>query len=183
MLGFCCGCVALGVPPPAREAALPLFAEIVWIGDAPAEPARLLSSYAAEVVRARDALVRASPRVLALIDELASTTGPREGRALLIAFARALRARGARALIATHFDGVAEAAEVPHLRIAGLARAALAHATAADLDGALDAIDAAIDRRIVEASAEPAESDALALARILGLDAAVIAEAEAFYRG
>ena len=119
--GFLCACAALGVPPPARDAALPLLDAIAWIGgEGPEDRARLLSSYAAEVVRARDTLATASPRALVLVDELARTTGPREGRALLIAFAEALRERGAFALIATHFDGVAHAAGMPHLRIAGV---------------------------------------------------------------
>jgi DNA mismatch repair protein MutS2 len=176
--GFLCACVALGVPPPARSASLPLLDALVCLGgEGPAERARLLSSYAAEVVRARETLAVASPRTLVLVDEFARTTGPREGRALLVAFVEALRARGAFALAATHFDGVAQAAHVPHLRIAGLRERGLAAVDANDLDAALDAINAAMDYRVVPASNGAAESDALALARLLGLDEAVVARA------
>ncbi|HEX3463516.1 MAG TPA: hypothetical protein VHS78_05635 [Candidatus Elarobacter sp.] len=183
-VGFWCGCAVLGVPPPARRATLPLHEQIAWIGgQGPADRARLLSSYAAEVVRARDVLADASPRTLVLVDEFARTTGPREGRALLVAFAAALRERGAHALVATHFDAVAEAADVPHLRVAGLRTDAFRHATAADLDEALAVIDAAIDHRIVPAAGAEAESHALSLARLLGLEPSVIAHAEALYRG
>ena len=108
-----------------------------------------MSSYAAEVVRARDTLATASSRALVLVDEFARTTGPREGRALLIAFAEALRERGAFALLATHFDGVAHAAGAPHLRIAGLRAGGFDAVAADDLDAALDAIDAAMDYRVV----------------------------------
>ncbi len=175
--GFLCACAALGIPPPAREASLPLFQQIVWIGgEGPEDRARLLSAYAAEVVRARDALERSSPRSLVLVDEFARTTGPREGRALLIAFVEALRARGAFALVATHFDGVAETADVPHLRIAGL-RGALHGAIGGDVDAALDAINAAMDYRVVEARGGSEASDALALARLLGLGESLIARA------
>ncbi|HWT06508.1 MAG TPA: hypothetical protein VN224_12175, partial [Xanthomonadales bacterium] len=97
--GFLCACVSLGVPPPAREASLPLLDAIVWIGgEGPEDRARLLSSYAAEVVHARETLATASPRALVLVDEFARTTGPREGRALLIAFVEALRERAGFAL-------------------------------------------------------------------------------------
>jgi hypothetical protein len=180
--GFLCACVALGLPPPARAAALPLFESLAWIGgEGPGERTRLLSAYAAEVVRARETLAAASPRALVLVDEFARTTGPREGRALLVAFVEALRARGAFALIATHFDAVAAAAQVPHLRIAGLRERTLGLIDANDLNAALDAINAAMDYRIVGARDGDAASDALELARLLGLDDDVIARARALY--
>src|SRR5665213_2293512 len=161
--------------PRARTASLHLLARIDWIGgEAPEDRARLLSSYAAKVVRARETLAAASRHALVLVDEFARTTGPRDGRALLIAFVEALRERGAFALIATHFDGVAQTAGVPHLQIAGLRADALDAVRASDLDAALDAINAAMDYRIVEAAAGEAGSDALALARLLGLDPRVV---------
>jgi hypothetical protein len=181
-VGFLSACVALGVPPPAREASLPLVETIMWIGgEGPEDRTRLLSSYAAEVVRARDTLAAASPCALVLVDEFARTTGPREGRALLVAFVEALRARGALALVATHFDGVAEAASAPHLRIAGL-RGALPRAIApGDFEAALDAINAAMDYRVVEARDANAASDALAIARLLGLDDALVERARSLH--
>lgn len=180
--GFMCACAALGVPPPARSAALPLLDAVVWIGgEGPQERTRLLSSYAAEVVRGRETLAQASPRSLVLIDEFARTTGPREGRALLIAFAEALRDRAALALVATHFDGVAETAQVAHLRIAGLHERALDAVRANDLDAALDAINRAMDYRVVDARDAASVSDALALAALLGFDETVIARARALF--
>ncbi|MEA2688599.1 MAG: mismatch repair protein MutS2, partial [Candidatus Eremiobacteraeota bacterium] len=179
--GFLCACAALGVPPPARAASLRLLETIVWIGgEGPQERTRLLSSYAAEVVRARDTLASASARTLVLIDEFARTTGPREGRALLIALAEAIQKRSAFAFIATHFDGVAEAAGVPHLRIAGL-RERLSEIDANDLDAALDAVNAAMDYRVVPARDAAAESDALELARLLGLGDEIVQRARALH--
>ncbi len=177
--GFLCACVALGAPPPARAATLPLLERIVWIGGEPTVRARLLSAYAAEVVRAHELLAVASPAALALVDEFARTTGPREGRALLVAFVEALRERGAFALVATHFDGVARASRAQHLRIAGLGAAL--PATAATLDEALDAINVAMDYRVVPAADGETVSDALALARLLGFDETVLARARTLY--
>jgi hypothetical protein len=176
--GFLCACVALGVPPPARSAALPPLDRITWIGgEVAADRTRLLSSYAGEVVRARDALAAASPRALILADEFARTTGPREGRALLVAFVDALRGCRALALIATHFDNVPAAADVGHLRIAGL-RGSLPAAASDDLDAALDAINAAMDYRVVDGTDGADASDALALAALLGMDARVVERAQ-----
>jgi hypothetical protein len=180
--GFLCVCAALGVPPPARSAELPLLGAIIWIGgDGAADRARLLSSYAAEVVRARETLAGASARTLVLLDEFARTTGPREGRALLIALTEAIGERGAWAFVATHFEGVAEAAGVPHLRIAGLHERGLADIDAGDLDAALDAINAAMDYRVVPAQDATARSDALELARLLGLGENVVVRARALH--
>jgi DNA mismatch repair ATPase MutS len=117
-----------------------------------------------------------------LVDEFARTTGPREGRALLIAFAEALRERGAFAVLATHFDGVARAAGTTHLRIAGLRGGGFSAVTADDLGAALDAIDAAMDYRVVvDAGDGAAASDALSLARLLGLDARFVERARTLY--
>jgi len=178
--GFWCACAALGVPPPARSATIPLLERIEWIGgEGPADRARLLSSYAVEVVRASGVLAGASPATLVLVDEFARTTGPREGRALLIALVEALRGCGALALVATHFDAVAEAAGVIHLRVAGLRAEALDTIRASDLDAALEAIGAAMDYRIVAADGAATASDAVALARLLGLDARIVDRATA----
>ena len=176
---FLCACVALGAPPPAANASLPLLDALIWIGgEGPGDRARLLSAYASEVVRARETLAVASTRTLVLVDEFARTTGPREGRALLIAFVEALRARHAFALVATHFDGVAVAAGVPHLRIAGLREHTFGPLDHDDLDAALEAINAAMDYRVIAATDSAAVSDALELARLLGLDEAVVARAQ-----
>jgi hypothetical protein len=177
--GFLCACASAGVPPPAETASFPLLASVVWIGGEAPDRERLLSSYAAEVTCAQDALAAANPRALVLLDELARTTGPREGRALLVAFIEAFGERGAFTLVATHFDDVAEAAAVAHLRIAGLGGRVPASLGARGLEDALDAIGGAMDYRIVPAGGASAESDALELARLLGVEAALIERARA----
>jgi hypothetical protein len=183
--GFLAVCVAAGVPPPAKEAALPLLGSIAWIGNEPAtDPGRLLSAFGAEVVRARDALAEAVPPALLLVDEFARTTGPREGRALLVALVEALSGRDAFALIATHFESVARDAGVAHLTIAGLADRSLDLHAARDLHAALDAIAAAMDYRIVAVDGEArSASDALAVAALLGLEPAIVARAAALFAG
>ena len=180
--GFLAACVAHGVPPPARSAVLPLVASVAWIGSEPAAGRpRLLSAFGAEVVRAREGLAAAAPALL-LVDEFARTTGPREGRALLVALVESLAGRGVFALVATHFDGVARDAGVPHLTIAGLGDRALDAHAARDIGAALDAVAQAMDYRIVAADGDAgARSDALALAGLLGLDSTIVERAAALY--
>jgi DNA mismatch repair protein MutS2 len=183
--GFLAACVAAGVPPPARDATLPLLGSIVWIGSEPAsESGRLLSAFGAEVVRARDALAAVDSPALLLVDEFARTTGPREGRALLVAFVEALAAKGTFALVTTHFEGVALTAGVEHLTITGLGERSLDLRAAPDLHAALDVIAAAMDYRIsaVDGAAR-SPSDALAVAGLLGLDPAIVERAGAIFAG
>jgi DNA mismatch repair protein MutS2 len=183
LCGFVALCVAAGLPPPARAVTLPLFRRVVWIGGGDADRARLLSAFATEVVRARDALADDAVPALVLVDEYARTTGPREGRALLVALVEALATRPeTTAFVATHFDGVAETAGVAHLWVTGAARTALDGIVPGDLHDALTALGGAIDYRIVPGGAGPASgSDAIALARVLGLPAALVARASTIY--
>jgi DNA mismatch repair ATPase MutS len=181
--GFLAACFAYGVPPPARWAALPLLDRVVWIGgEQAADRVRLLSAFGGEVVRTRDALAPPAGPALFLVDEFARTTGPREGRALLVALVEALARRRAFALVATHFDGVARSAGVPHFTIAGLGPRSLDSHAAGDIHAALDAVAQAMDYRILAADGEAySHSDALALAGLLGLDAAIVERAAELY--
>jgi DNA mismatch repair protein MutS2 len=181
--GFLAACLSSGVPPPAEQAALPLFELVGWIGgEQAADRARLLSAFGGEVVRTRDMLAASAQPALLLIDEFARTTGPREGRALLVALVEALARRGTFALVSTHFDGIARDAQVAHLAIAGLGERTLDAHAARDIHAALDAVAQAMDYRIIAVSGEATSpSDALALAGLLGLDAPIVARAAQLY--
>ncbi|HEY6235970.1 MAG TPA: hypothetical protein VIW69_12790, partial [Candidatus Elarobacter sp.] len=64
---------------------------------------------------------------------------------------------------------------------AGIRDGALDGIDAGDLDSALDAINAAMDYRVVDADDGGATSDALELARLLGLDGRVVQRARALH--
>ena len=180
--GFIALCAARGLPVPARAARVALVARIAWIGaDDRDDRAGLLSAFGGEVVRARG-LLAAHESTLALVDEFARTTSPGEGRALLVALVQTLATRGTRALVATHFDGIARDTKTAHLAIAGL-RHALPTGAAHDLDAALAALGEAMDYRVIAVGPqdEP-HADAIALAELLGLDPALIAAARAALR-
>jgi DNA mismatch repair ATPase MutS len=75
------------------------------------------SSFMVEAREAAALLRAATPRSLALVDELGRATGTADGIAISWAVAEALAASGARALFATHFGQLAElAAALPNAR-------------------------------------------------------------------
>lgn len=174
--GFLALCAAFGIPVPAKGARIGLFDEIAWLGiGADAELSGLLSSFAAEVVRLKS-FTRDESRILMLADEFARGTSPHEGRALLIALIELLRDRGVRALLATHFSGVAAASGVRHLAVRGLRK--MPSSSGDDLNAALNALGRAMDYVLIEVDGEAVlQSDAIALAEMLGLDATLIERA------
>ncbi|GAC1498616.1 MAG: hypothetical protein NVS1B2_21730 [Vulcanimicrobiaceae bacterium] len=181
-LGFVAACVALGLPVPAARARVVLVDDIVWLGVGAPGDARDdgLSSFGRDVVALRTFLERPSHRALVLVDEFARTTTPREGRALLVALLERLRDCGAHALAATHFSGVATDANVPHYAV-GARRAAtfeIAGDVPEDVDAALARLARVTDYRLDRVDdTESLDTDALDLARALGLDAAFVARA------
>ncbi len=173
-------CAAFGLPVPATRATVGLFDRIAWLGiGVQADRGGLLSSFAGEVVRLRDLLEDEQRRMFLLIDEFARTTTPHEGQALLVAVIGRLRQRGICALVATHLSGVARAAGVAHLAVRGL-RTVPSRPLNGDLAAALEALAAAMDYTLLEVGADdPGQTDALALARLLGLDDELVAAASA----
>lgn len=176
--GFVAACAAFGMPVPAQNASVALFAQIAWLGiGTPAGDGGLLSSFAGEVVRLRDVLSAQGGPALLLIDEFARTTTPEEGRALLLALIARLRERNACALIATHLWGIAGDAGVPHFAVRGL-RGRPEMPEAQSLNEALAALAKSMDYTIERVTADRAgTADAIFLAGLLGLDPALIESA------
>jgi dsDNA-specific endonuclease/ATPase MutS2 len=178
--GFLALLVAFGVPVPAAGASIALFDRIAWLGlGSESHTGGLLSSFAQELVALKGLLSDNAERLLVLADEFARTTTPHEGRALVIALLERLRARNACALVATHLQGIAAAAAVRHFAVRGL-REIARPAELGDLSAALRELAEAMDYRIVEVEGDDlARADAIALAELLGMDAAFV---EAAYR-
>lgn len=177
-----CGFIALlavfGIPVPAEQAQCALFDEIAWLGiGAQEELGGLLSSFAREVVRLSEILARPAKNALLLIDEFARTTTPHEGKALLVALVRVLRRRNRLAFIATHLAGIAADAQVRHFAVRGLLDVPKA-APAGDLQAALASLAESMDYAVYEVTGSGMQQgDAVALARLLGLDDEIVAEA------
>ena len=176
--GFIALLTAFGVPVPAQSARVALFDHIAWLGtNALPHDETLLSSFAGEIVRLNELLAHESQRKLLLLDEFARTTTPHESAALLVALLRYLRKRDAAAFAATHLSGVAERAGAAHFAVRGLRE--LPALGDGELTGALDALAAAMDYSVARVSEDgEGQSDAIALAQLLGLDDEIAAEAK-----
>ena len=169
--GFLALCTAFGLPLPAVRARVGLFDQIAWLGTGLQERSGgLLSSFARELLGLQEILARSASRLLIFVDEFARTTTPHEGKALVVALTERLRQRNACALVATHLQGVAAAAGVPHFAVRGL-KGIRTPPVARNLHEALEALAASMDYTIADVSDDDVPgADAIALAELLGLD-------------
>ncbi len=150
------------IPPVGPGTRLPVFAALFTdIGDRQSIQ-ESLSTFSAHVAALKDVLGGADARSLVLLDELGTGTDPAEGAALAGSVLRALTARGATTIATTHLGSLKELAE----REPGIVNASLQ----------FDAATLTPTFRFTKGV--PGRSYGLAIARRLGLDAAVLAEAE-----
>jgi len=104
-VGLCGVLLRAGLQIPAADGSrVPLFTSVhSAVGDAQ-DLAQDLSTFSAHVQELRRILEVAGPGGLALIDEIAADTDPREGAALAIAVLEELIGRGVRVLVTTHLE-------------------------------------------------------------------------------
>jgi DNA mismatch repair protein MutS2 len=104
-VGLCAVLLRAGLQIPAAHGSrVPLFTSVhSAVGDAQ-DLAQDLSTFSAHVQELKRILEAAGPGGLALIDEIAADTDPREGAALAIAVLEELIGRGVRVLVTTHLE-------------------------------------------------------------------------------
>ncbi len=164
-LGLLCLMAQAGIPLPVAEGSeVCVFSGIYAdIGDTQ-DLAQNLSTFSAHIKRAGEILTRLEGRCLVLLDELGTATDPTEGGALALALLRALARKGAYGVVTTHYHLLkAFAHEEP-----GFANVAVL----------FDEQTHKPLYRLAYGVAGP--SNALKIARELGLPPEIIAEAESF---
>jgi len=150
-----------GLRPPAREATLPVFDDVLAdIGDRQSIEMSL-STFSGHVANLIGMLERAGERSLVLVDEIASGTDPVEGSALAQALVARLVRQARLTVVTTHYPELKEWAS----RHEGAANAA----TALDPQTHEPLYTLTLGR--------PGTSHALQTAERLGLDPAVVADA------
>jgi DNA mismatch repair protein MutS2 len=104
-VGLCAVMARAGLPIPAEAGSrMPLYRTVYTaIGDE-GDLARDLSTFTAHLSALKWILQAASPGTLALIDEIAADTDPREGAAIAVATLEKLVGAGAQVLITTHLE-------------------------------------------------------------------------------
>lgn len=141
-----------------------------------------LSTFGAEIQGIIQALNRTSEKGLLLIDELARGTNPEEGCAISKAIVNYLKDKECITVITTHYDNVANIDNVKHLQVMGLAGVDYERLKKElvynDAKG-ISIIAKYMDYRLKEVNnIKEVPRDAINIARLMGLDDRIIAEAE-----
>ena len=153
----------LGFFVPAATASVCLVNRIMTcIGDEQSE-LKGLSAFAAEILKIGHIVVAAKSdkKLLVLIDELARTTNPTEGKAIVSATANLLNGMGIRGIITTHYSGVKTSCHRLRVRgfIDGIAEAVT-----------IDNLSSFIDYSLVDDDSGHVPQEALRIASLLGVD-------------
>ncbi len=161
---------------PAVSASMAIVEQILMsIGDDQSELSGL-SSFAAEMLNV-DAIIRkskVSKKILVLIDELARTTNPEEGKAIVNATLDILSEHHIPSLITTHYSGLVW--EGRRLRVKGLQTEKLTHQLTAKN------INDFMDYSLVENDSETINQQALRIARLLGVDLELLDKAAGYLK-
>lgn len=151
---------------PAGSAQIVPVQEVLTCIDDEQNPLKGLSSFAAEMKKINEILsaVEQKKHVLVLIDELARTTNPQEGRAIVSALADILNANKVPSFITTHYDHID--ADCKRLRVKGLRKGV-------QWNGNND-IASAIDYALEEDTGDAVPHEALKIAEMLNVNKLLI---------
>lgn len=133
-----------------------------------------LSSFAAEMMNINAIIkaVHSGKKVLALIDELARTTNPEEGRAIVNATIDILDNGNIRSLVTTHYNGLDTSCR--KLRVKGLMTDKITS------DVTIENINDYMDYSLVENNDDVVPMEALRIAAILGIDSDLLERADKY---
>lgn len=149
---------------PAASASISLVDNIIFsIGDKQSE-LNGLSSFAVEILNINKIIkeVKEGKKVLALVDELARTTNPDEGKALVISFIKLMQKYQTNALITTHYGSLG--LQCRRLRVKGLTIAGKEQAITPEN------INQFMDYGLVETEQDDVPNEAIKIAEIFGVD-------------
>ena len=161
---------------PAQRAEVALVDEVLLcIGDEQCE-LQGLSSFASEMLRVNRIMqeVKSGKKVLVLIDELARTTNPEEGKAIVHALLDFLSRHQVRSLITSHYSGIR--ANCRRLRVRGFVKERLPEAWT------IQRLPEYMDYALCEDDQEQVPREAIRIARLLGVDEELLHDAEVFLR-
>lgn len=162
-------CLAqFGFYVPAQKAVITLVSDILTsIGDEQDE-LNGLSSFAAEMLRINEITgqVRAGRKLLILIDELARTTNPVEGKAIVNSVLEMLTENRAGAIVTTHYSGIK--APCRKLRVRGFIE------EKAEGNLTRENINEFIDYSLVEDREDTAPQEAIRIAAMLDVDTGLL---------
>lgn len=166
--------VQFGFYIPAKEAKVIIVEDILTsIGDHQNDEEGL-SSYASEILLLNDIIrkVKQEKQYLVLVDELARTTNPNEGVALVDSFLNILSNHNSFSVTTTHYSGIKT--KCYRLRVKGFIH------NKDQKELSLKDISKQIDYSLIEDKEEKIPNEALNLASLLGVDEEFISKARRF---
>jgi dsDNA-specific endonuclease/ATPase MutS2 len=160
---------------PARTAAIAPVEEVFLSHGENQAEWNGLSSFAWEMTKVNRIIagIREGKTILALIDELARTTSPEEGKAIVQATLDILQEKRVRSVVTTHYSGIENPCR--KLRIKGL--------KTGQIEGRIrfEQLNELMDYSLVEAEPSGGSSEAFRIAEMLGVDAELIERARKYY--
>ena len=177
MIGQIAACAGYGMFVPCSYAKICLFEHIhISVGDDQSIE-KGLSTFGAEIVNLKEAIENSSERCLILIDELAGGTNPKEGYAITKAVVNYLKKRNCITVLTTHYDNVADDDEIQNMQVAGLKLPEDFNSLCNIND--INQISKYMDYKLIEVKYESSiPKDALKIAKMSGIDAEIINDAE-----
>ena len=175
-----------GLFPFAERAACPLFDSLLFLAEDAENMDNGLSSFGGEILRLQESLAAVREGFcLILLDEFARGTNPDEGAALVQGLTEYLNALPVMAVLATHYDKVAQKASA-HYQVVGLR-----NAHGEELAARLRGLDGAGSLKLLQqymnyglypvCDARDCPRDALRICRLLGLDEKILSLVEKNY--
>ena len=194
-LAFLQACTQTGLFVPAGRFVTRVFQHFHYVGEGGERaPSQGLSGFGFEVRQFNRVWRDLDQPTLVLFDEFARTTHSREAEALISAILEVLAANPqAVALFSTHFRGVRRLPGVRYLRMKGLNKEGLGFSQDGgegpssgqdggnELDQRIRLIDNHMEYLLVPDEGIPRNSDALAVATLLGMDPTLASRAERFF--
>lgn len=153
---------------PAQQARIAMVDEILYSSGDGENMRRGLSSFGAEMIRLNEIIkiAKSDTQVLAIIDEPARTTNPEEGYALVSGLVKILERYHVRALITTHYSGIASAGR--RWRVKGFAEKQRGTKEIASIKVA--ELGDLMDYSLVPDTEESVPREAFRIAELLGVD-------------
>lgn len=180
-VGLLASLAALGMYVPAAYCRTSLFSSTTMLAGEYRASLTGLSRFGHEIVNLSQALPQFGDRALLLIDELASSTNPREGSAIAQAVVLHLQRAPSITLLTTHYDRLAHQEGVTHWQVVGLClvtEEALREALSQARPESLSQLSQLMDYRLHRVAAAEAHSqEAIRVARFLGLPESIVARA------
>lgn len=156
---------------PAQRASMMLMEEIHLSIEEQISELSGLSSFATEILTIDSMIktVKKNVKILAIVDELARTTNPEEGKRMVRAFVEIMEKYAIPAIVTTHYTGIET--PVRRLRVAGLR-------IDDDTEITPNTINNYMDYSLIEVVDDDVPEEAIRIAKFLGVDEEFLQKAE-----